>query len=69
MHSKDDVVPLDKDVYRDATPTISHLHGTQSYTYTFAARGEKGAYPSNYTIPQITVTENYAIGKSTNHNV
>jgi hypothetical protein len=61
MQTKDDVVPLDKDVYRDATPTISHLHGTQSYTYTFHSRGGTDPVPPNYSIPQITVTENYAI--------
>lgn len=69
MQSKEGVVPLDKDVYRDATPTISHLHGTQSYTYTFQARGETNAVPTNYSVPQITVTENYAIRNSTKQNV
>jgi hypothetical protein len=66
MESKDEVVPLDKGVYRDATPTISHLHGTQSYTYTFH---EAGAVPSNFSIPQITVTETYAIPESKKRTV
>ena len=59
MESKQEVVPVDQGVHRDAKPIISHLRGTQSYTYTFH---DRGSIPTNYTVPQITVTETYAIG-------
>ena len=60
MESKEKIVQVDNGVQRDLTPTISHLHGTKSLTYTF----NQGGLPTNCSMPQITVTESYTIGES-----
>jgi hypothetical protein len=61
MESKDTVRLDEIGVERNLTPNISYLHGTKSYTYTF----NQEQIPSNYTVPEITVTDSYTIGGGT----